>query len=175
MKKTSLLLVIFLLVSVSAVNAQSIDNLKEINLVWGKFYKAFETLDYKLMAEIHSKELVRISGGNRIIDYETYINNYKSGFKRDANNGDTSTISLRFFERINNESQASERGVYKLIRNKNKPNEQAYYGQFHVIFAKENGVWKITMDYDSNESNTIDEKAYQKAHAIDDFEKFLKE
>ncbi|WP_298904742.1 nuclear transport factor 2 family protein [uncultured Psychroserpens sp.] len=174
LKKTILIIVLFLAFSTQA-KAQSIENLKEINLVWDKFYKAFSTLNYKLMADIHSKKLVRISGGKNIIDYETYINNYKTGFKRDANNNTTSNISLRFFERINTKSTASERGVYQLVRNKGKANEQKYYGQFHVIFAKENGEWKITMDYDSSEFDTIDKEDFDKAYAIDDFEKFIKE
>ena len=175
MLKKSLLLMTLCFAFSTQVEAQSVEHLKEINLVWDKFYKAFSTLNYKLMADIHSKDLVRISGGKNIIDYETYINNYKAGFKRDVNNNSTSNISLRFFERINTESNASERGVYQLIRNKGKANEQAYYGQFHVLFAKENGEWKITMDYDSSEGDTIDKEDFDKAFAIDDFEKFTKE
>lgn len=151
---------------------QNIENLKDINAVWAKFYKAFETLDYTLMAEIHSKDLVRVSGGKRILDYDTYINNYKAGFERDKKAGVTSDISLRFFERLNNDNSASERGVYKLIRNKGKTNEEAYYGQFHVLFKKLDGQWKIIMDYDSSEGGTIGKEDYQKAFAIDDFEKY---
>ncbi|EDP69641.1 hypothetical protein FBALC1_05633 [Flavobacteriales bacterium ALC-1] len=172
MKKAIYSIIVFLFISISPVNAQSSENLKAINTVWAKFYKAFETLDYTLMAEIHDKDLVRVSGGRNILDYDTYINNYKAGFQRDKEAKQTSMISLRFFERINNDSTASERGVYKLIRNKGKDNEQAYYGQFHVLFKKIDGLWKITMDYDSNESNTIGEDDYNKAYAIDDFEKF---
>ncbi|MCB0399898.1 MAG: nuclear transport factor 2 family protein [Winogradskyella sp.] len=152
--------------------SQTKANLEDINTTWEKFYKAFETLDYTLMAEIHSQDLVRVSGGKRILDYDTYINNYKIGFERDKTAGHTSSISLRFFERINNGSTASERGIYKLVRNKGTDNEQAYYGQFHVLLKKSDGVWKITMDYDSSENGTIGEDQYQKAFAIDDFEKF---
>ncbi len=157
----------------SFCNAQKQQNLKEINMTWSKFYKAFESLDYTLMAEIHSKDLVRVSGGQRIIDYDTYIANYKSGFERDKTSKQTSNISLRFFERISNDSTASERGIYKLIRNKNTDKEQVYYGQFHVILKKINDEWKITMDYDSSENGTIDEEDFNNAFAIDDFEKFL--
>lgn len=152
--------------------SQTKTNLEDINTTWAKFYKAFKTLDYTLMAEIHSKDLVRVSGGKRILDYDTYINNYKAGFERDKAAGQTSTISLRFFERINNDTNASERGIYKLVRNKGKENEQAYYDQFHVLLKKSEGTWKITMDYDSSEGGTIGEDQYQKAFAIDDFEKF---
>ena len=34
---------------------------------------------------------------------------------------------------INNKTTASERGIYQLTVNKGKPEEQKYYGQFHVI------------------------------------------
>lgn len=154
-------------------NAQSKDNLTEINKTWAKFYKAFETLDYNLMAEIHSVDLLRISGGSRILDYKTYINNYKIGFERDKVSKQTKHIALRFFERINNDSKASERGVYQLTKNKGLENEQSYYGQFHVILKKTDGKWIITMDYDSSEFNTIKKESFEKAYAIDNLEKFL--
>lgn len=173
MHKSSVLFILFLITSVNVSRPQSLDNLKAINQVWAKFYQAFETLDDQPMAEIHSKALVRISGGSRILDYETYINNYKRQFQTNRTNNSTRNIALRFFERINNDSVASERGIYKLTVNKGKSDEQHYYGQFHVIMKKEKGSWKITMDYDSNENNTIDEKSFQKAYAIDDFKPFV--
>ena len=66
--------------------SQSKTHLKDINTVWAKFYKAFETLDYEPMAEIHSKKLIRISGGKRILDYKTYITNYKTTFQNSNKN-----------------------------------------------------------------------------------------
>ncbi|MDG5492070.1 nuclear transport factor 2 family protein [Psychroserpens sp. SPM9] len=161
--------------SINICEAQSLRNLKEINTVWNQFYIAFNTLNHQTMAYIHSEALIRISGGRTIIDYQTYISNYKNQFQAAKSEGTTYDISLRFFERINTNTTASERGVYRLIINKEKPDEQTYYGQFHVIMKKENGDWKITMDYDSTEFDTIDEKSYLKAHAITDFEAFLKQ
>ena len=164
---------LFLIVLTNQSYSQSQKNLIEINKVWDKFYLAFDSLDYKLMAEIHSKKLVRISGGKRITDYDTYINNYKKRFSKAKENNITNNISLRFFERINNDSIASERGIYKLIRIENQVNKQTYYGQFHVLFIKENNAWKILMDYDSNESNSIEEEDYVKAYGINEFDKFI--
>jgi hypothetical protein len=156
-------------------HSQSETNLKDINKVWAQFYLAFETLDYEPMAEIHSKKLIRISGGQRILDYTTYINNYKSRFKSSHQNNDTNTIALRFLERINNDSTASERGIYKLTINKDLKNEKNYFGKFHVLFVKENNNWKILMDYDSTEGNTIGETNFLKAQEIDNLEPFVKQ
>lgn len=172
-KHLSFLLILMVLPHKS--NSQSVTNLKEINTVWFAFYESFENLDYKLMASIHSKDLIRISGGSKIKDYKNCINSYKSRFTNDKKNNQTSEISLRFFERTHNDTIASERGIYKLIRNKNKNDEQTYYGQFHVILKKEQDIWKITMDYDSNEGNRIGEKQFLKAHGIADFHKYIEE
>ncbi|WP_299363325.1 nuclear transport factor 2 family protein [Winogradskyella sp.] len=171
--KKYLLIYFLICFSMTLCYSQKETHLKAINTTWAKFYKAFKNLDYTLMATIHSKDLVRISGGRRILDYDTYINNYKTGFDRDKTAGQTSNISLRFFERLCNDSTASERGIYRLIRNRGTDKEQTYYGQFHVLLKKIDGEWKITMDYDSSEGGKIGEADYNEAFAIDDFERFI--
>ncbi|WP_179345663.1 nuclear transport factor 2 family protein [Winogradskyella ursingii] len=172
LKKFSI--IIFSLALFSHIShSQPLDNLKAINLVWADFYKAFDSLDISYMEKIHSKDLVRIPGGNRILDYETYINNYNLQFTNDKTTNQTNEIELRFFERINTSTKASERGVYKMIRNKNTPQEQIFYGQFHVLLKKIDGKWKIIMDYDSTENGKIDQEEFREAHAIDDFNAFL--
>lgn len=169
------LIALFIISIPLKINAQSLNNLKEINTVWGKFYQAFDSLDYKLMAEIHSKKLIRISGGKRITDYHSYIDNYELRFQRAKENKITNKISLRFKERINNDSIASERGVYKLNVTNIKKETQIYYGAFHVLFIKENGIWKILMDYDSNEDGKVGEKEYKTAFKINELEAFVQE
>lgn len=166
--KKWILLILLCVAFSNQSNSQSLDNLEEINTVWKKFYLSFESLDYKLMAEIHSNNLIRISGGESITDYKNYIKNYKKRFEYAKEN----KISLRFFERINNDSIASERGIYKLIRIENGKDKQTYYGQFHVLLAKEKTEWKILMDYDSDEANSIGEEDYLKAYDINDLDRF---
>ena len=107
MKKTIALIILFSIAFTNQGISQSLNNLKEINKVWEKFYQAFDSLDHKPMAEIHSKKLMRITG-NTIRDYKTYIDGYNATFKNARKIGMSNTISLRFFERINNDSIASE-------------------------------------------------------------------
>ncbi|MCF7561676.1 nuclear transport factor 2 family protein [Sabulilitoribacter multivorans] len=153
------------------VTSQETNHLKAINTdVWSPFTKAFETFDYILFASIHSEDLVRVSGDSKNVKGKTtYIEGYK---KRWVNKNSNQTISFRFLERIANDISASERGIYKLTVNPNTANEQSYYGKFHVILRKENGTWKLLVDYDSSESNTINETSYNEAFAIDDFDKY---
>ncbi|HLT52862.1 MAG TPA: hypothetical protein VKZ97_03180 [Flavobacteriaceae bacterium] len=151
--------------------SQNQETLSEINeQVWKPFTTAYETLDANLFASIHSKDLVRVSGNNKLVsNFESYISRFKSHWE---NLDRKQTISFRFFERINSEDKASETGVYKLTINPGTKDEISYYGKFHVILVKKETVWKILVDYDANLNNSIDESTYQAAYAIDDFSKY---
>jgi len=171
MKYCTIIILCFLISVASKGIAQEKQN--EVQLineqVWSKFYEAFSTLNYKLMAEIHHKNLIRISGnGKKISDYESYIEGYKNSFQQSNEKEENREIALRFFERFNNEDTASERGIYQLTINKGKEDERMFYGQFHVLHKKVDGVWKIFIDYDSNENNTIGKVAFDAAKSINE-------
>ena len=170
MKIYSTSFLLLFLLSVSTLTSQNTDNLKAINLdLWQNFTKAFEELDYNLFASLHSNNMIRVSGDAKTIKNKTkYIDGYKNHWK---SKNIHQTISFRFLERINDNTKASERGIYKLTRNPNTENEKSYYGKFHVILKKENKIWKILVDYDSSEKNTINEEAYLQAVDIEDFKK----
>ncbi|TJY36070.1 nuclear transport factor 2 family protein [Pontimicrobium aquaticum] len=171
MKVFKLLFLLFFFCISYQLQAQDYKCLKAINnQIWSNFTKAFETFDHDLFASLHSKDLVRVSGNSKLLrNKEDYINGYAS---RWATNKTLQTISFRFVERICNDNKASERGIYKLTINKDLPNEQSYYGKFHVIMIKENNQWKLLVDYDSSEGNTINQKTYNNAFAIDDLKKY---
>ena len=125
------------------------------------------------MEEIHSKYVLRIpADSKRMYHYDQCINNYHRPFARAKDREDSRKISLRFIERIANEQSATERGIYQLTVNQGASNETNYYGKFHVILRKEGDAWKILVDYDSSEGNTIGKEAFDKAFAIDDFSGF---
>ncbi|GAA3589107.1 hypothetical protein GCM10022396_02940 [Flavivirga amylovorans] len=154
--------------------SQNINDLKEINSqIWNNFSKSFETLNYELFESLHSKDLIRVNGGDykSIRNKEAYLEGYKS---RWSNPVLSQTISFRFSERICKDGMASERGVYKFTMNPRTENQKIYYGKFHVILRKENGLWKILIDYDSSENESINETEtlYQNTFAVDDFEKY---
>ena len=171
MKTKRKFLIIFCVVFGITLNAKNSEELQNINSqIWSNFTKAFETLDYELFDSLHSENLVRVGGDYKTIrDKKSYIESYQN---RWANSSKTQKISFRFLERICKNSKASERGIYKLTVNPNTELEKVYFGKFHVILIKEEGVWKILVDYDSSEKNSINEDTYKKAYAIDDFKKY---
>ena len=176
MKIKILVFIAFFVVAVIEVRANSIKRLQDINNdVHKQFYQAYDSLDYKLMESIHSKKLIRVPADrNTILNYEEYMKQDKNSFEHTKKNNGTLNIELRFFERLNNDSVASERGIYKFTINKGREDEQIYYGKFHVLLIKEDDTWKILMDYDSNENNTIGEEDFDNAYEMNNFEKFLK-
>ncbi|MDO5970181.1 nuclear transport factor 2 family protein [Flavivirga aquimarina] len=160
---------LLLLISNKAIS-QNINDLKDINSqIWSNFSKAFETVDYQLFESLHSNDLVRVNGGDykSIRNKEAYLEGYKERWK---NSSLKQTISFRFFERIYKDGLASERGIYKFTINPGEKNQKSYYGKFHVILRKEEGHWKILVDYDSIENESINEASYNNCFALNDFE-----
>lgn len=50
----------------------------------------------------------------------------------------------------------------------------SYYGKFHVILKKENGVWKLLVAYNSSENDTIHDTSYSNTQkAIENYKKSL--
>ena len=163
---------IFLFVIMSSVSyCQNKEVLKSINKeIWEPFTKSFETFDIELFESLHSNDLIRVSAdGRNIKKKDTYIDGYN---RRWTKTSIEQTISFRFLERLNSFDIASERGIYKLTMNPNTEQEKSFYGKFHVIMKKEQETWRILVDYDSSESNTINSDSYYKAFAQDDFEKY---
>ncbi|HBH47149.1 MAG TPA: hypothetical protein DDX98_00825 [Bacteroidales bacterium] len=165
-----------LIVLVSAkLSAQSAQGFVDINNdVHKNFHKAYEALDFELFKSIHSTNLIRVGGDwSQILTFEEYMNDQSQRFRQDKEQNLTPTIELRFFERIHNDSLASERGIYKFTIFTGMENERSFYGKFHVLLAKEKGSWKITMDYDSNEGQTIGQEDFKSAKTMHDFESFI--
>jgi hypothetical protein len=167
MKKLALALL--LLTSLVASAQQST---KEINeQVWKPFTQAIMTQDADKFIAVHSKDLVRAErDGKRVLNYEQYKTRMDQSWPKwkEANKKDNVqyTFELRFLERISNESQAFEVGYFK-NHTVTAEETRASYGQFHVALRKENGVWKILVDSDSNNGKTITEEMFLAAKPLE--------
>lgn len=141
--------------------------------MYGNFSKAFETLDYKLFASIHSDDMIRISGnGGEIKDVTAYLKGYQKRWSDP--NRKPSPIDFRLFERIYSDDLVSDRGIYRVTYTNDKGDVQYSFGQFHVLLRLENNSWKILIDYDSNENKTINQESYTKAFSLSDSKNYVK-
>ena len=146
----------------------------EINRdIWIPFSEAYATGDADKYLALHSPDFVRASkNGDHTTDLHGYSRDVLRSFSRNSINGGKANIEFRFTERFASDISASERGIYKYTYTPPSSIPSSGYGKFHVVSRKENGVWKIFMDYDSDESGTIDADDYEAAYAVHDIRKF---
>ena len=141
------------------------------NQVWKPFTKAIMTQDVAGFIAVHSKDVLRAElNDNQVFDYATYLSNMEKswpGWKEyNQKNKAQYTFELRFLQRISNGNLAYETGYFKnevIIDGK----KSADYGKFQVALRKENGVWKILVDSDTNEGGTITDEMFQKAKPLE--------
>ena len=161
------LILILLVVINTSVLAQTVQ--KEINdQVWKPFIKGFTEGDTEVFMSVHSKDLVR-SGreSKQVLNWDQYNKQTEQGNElRKAGNRKMS-IELRFTERINNDNQAIDVGVYATSWTSPDSRTSVGYGRFHVVHRKENGTWKILVDTDSNEGRTIGETQFLAAKPME--------
>ncbi|CAN5421578.1 hypothetical protein BH09BAC3_BH09BAC3_06020 [soil metagenome] len=146
---------------------------KEINeQVWKPFTKAIMNQDVNAFLAVHSADLIRAERNDKLVQT---LEEYKKGMENSwprwqERNKKTNTVyvfELRFTERINNQDRAYEVGYFKNEDTTPDGKKNVYYGKFQVALRKENGVWKILVDSDSNEGGTITEKDFLAAKPIE--------
>ena len=142
---------------------------KEINeQVWKPFIKTFNEYNSKGFLDLHSKDVVRSSRDSKeVLNWDQYFQQQESGDKRSMANGSKRTLELRFLERIGNQDQAIDVGIYKTTSIRKDGTARSFYGKFLVVLRKENGVWKILVDTDSSEGGKITEKEFLEAVAME--------
>lgn len=172
---TKKVLIILIISNINFLSAQQEELHQKINQdMYGNFSKAYSTLDYPLFESIHSEEMIRITGGNggEIKNVKKYLENSKKRWSNPKTKA--APIDFRLFERVTSDSLVSDRGIYR-VTYKNDTGETNYsYGQFHVLLRLENGSWKILIDYDSNENNTIDKRSFDNAFSLSEYKKYWK-
>lgn len=159
-----LILLLFVSSNLFAQNAQ-----KEINeQVWKPFIKGFEEGNTEMFMGVHSQDLVR-SGreSKKVLTWKDYYSETKGGNERRATDKTKLNIELHFTERINNDTQAIDVGIYKTSWATADGKSGAGYGRFHVVLRKESGTWKILVDTDSVEGRTIDEAKFLAAKPME--------
>jgi ketosteroid isomerase-like protein len=162
-----LLAVILTAAVVNNANCQNFQ--KEINdQVWKPFISSFNAHDTKVFMAVHSKELVRSSRDSKVVlGWDEYSKQQHTGDQREKDNGTERIIELRFAERIANSNQAIDVGIYKTTVTNKEGKTASYFGRFHVVLRKEGNTWRILVDTDSSEKNTIGEDDFLSALPIE--------
>jgi hypothetical protein len=142
--------------------------------IWQVFSESFVSFDLDKYMSIHAKDFIRVGGDRRSIsNLQAYRDENDFFFRQMKERKNKVDIQFRFLERVANEEAASERGIYKTTQTAENGEKKVFYGKFHVIARFVQGSWKILVDYDSSEGNTIGQAAYDAAFAIDDLDRFV--
>jgi len=154
MKLTQLFFLFVLSGSCLAQNLQ-----QEINeQVWKPFISSFNNRDAAGFLAVHSKQVVRSPLDSKIIlTWDEYLKKQEEGNKISLDKGNTRSVYLRFTNRIAKDGTAIDIGIFKVIVNQPDGATRSVYGRFHVVMRKEQNIWKILVDMDSSEGNSIDE------------------
>jgi len=157
------LVLLFLITSLSNAFAQN--EKQAVNeQVWKPFIEAFNNRDTKKFMEVHSKDVVRSSRDSKqVIGWDEYYNQMERGNKSEVASKSKRILDLRFTERIYGTDKAIEVGIYKTSYVGADGIAKSFYGRFHVVLRKENGIWKILVDTDSSENHSISEKDFLEA------------
>jgi ketosteroid isomerase-like protein len=142
---------------------------QEINSqVWKPFIQTFNDRDTKGFMDLHSKDVVRSPReGKNVWDWSGYYQQMERGDQREKAAGSKRQLELRFTERIANKGLAVEVGIYKTTSINSDGIARSFYGRFHVVLRKENGVWKILVDTDSSEGGSVSEKDFLAAAPLE--------
>ena len=141
---------------------------QEINTqVWKPFVEHFNNRNADGFLAVHSRDVVRAPRDSKtIFGWNEYLKQQQVGNERGKASGRKSSLELRFTERIAKDNLAIEVGVYKTTSTDKEGNSHLFFGRFHVVLRKEQGVWKILVDTDFSEGGTIGEKEFLAANAM---------
>lgn len=176
MKNPSYLyLLVFQLITfhIFAQNTGKAEFLKEINRdIWLPFIEAYANGDAEKYLALHSQDFIRGMGNEeKLTNLKGYGEGVRQMFKSLKESGAKVKIDFRFLKRMANAQSGFEIGIYQFTAINAKGESQNYYGKFTVVSRKENNVWKILVDYDANENNSINEDSFKKGFPIDDLSK----
>ncbi len=144
-------------------SAAAQDFQQEINKqVWIPFLEASNQFDGPRFMSVQSKEVVQASlESGRVLTYTDYSNSILPNFERIQREGKVKrTTEMRFTARIANDQMAHERGYFKSTVLRANGETRISYSEFYMTLRKENGVWKILVDADSNLQGSITEEMF---------------
>jgi ketosteroid isomerase-like protein len=161
--------VLFFCLLCSVTNLLAQNEQQEINTqVWKPFIRTLNERDTKGFMSLHSKDVIRSPRNSKTVwNWDEYYQHQEKNDQHAKASGAKGQLDLRFTERIANENLAVEVGIFKYTHINNEGVAKNYFGRFHVVLRKEEGTWKILVDTDSSEGNTISEKDFLAASPME--------
>jgi ketosteroid isomerase-like protein len=148
---------------------------KEINnQIWRVQLDAMNSNQVDKFMSVMSDDVIQVSYTRQTIrNKEQFLNQAGLTYKKMIERKINRSMEFRFLNRIANESNAFEDGFYKYELINENLEKQIYYGYFQVVLRKEQGSWKVLMDYDSENYNgsPVIKELFEHAKTLEYYEK----
>ena len=122
--------------------------------VWKPFAEAYKDLDGEKFNALHTDDVLR-GGPWGLRIGEEYKESILKNYAADRAKGVKRSIAFRFEYRVTRPEVSYEVGYYKVDQERDGKQAQ-FYGQFHVVIRKVDGVWKIVQDWDADKLNGVE-------------------
>lgn len=118
--------------------------------VWRPFVDTWSNFKAAEFNALHTDDIIRVWGNGMRIG-EEYKQHSTTKFPEQQKRGDKRTIQFTFESRVASGDVAYEVGYYKVNTVDNAGDQRTFYGRFHVVLRRTQGVWKIAQDWDTDE------------------------
>ena len=140
--------------------------------MWLPFLEGVRTDHSELYVGIHAEDFYWVAPGSkgRIMNLKEYDDDSRMVMERRMKTGATTGLQVRFLERNINTEFASEKAVVKFTLYKSGQPAETSYAIVHYFSRKENGKWKMWMQFGSAEKASAE--IYENAVALEEVDRF---
>ncbi|PKA84404.1 ketosteroid isomerase-like protein [Ulvibacter sp. MAR_2010_11] len=137
-----------------------------IEQIWKPFKNSYEARNAEAFKSIHTDDMLRITDQGILTgpEYKENIDSWKA-----LPDGNEITIDFAMENSNVREELAYQIGYYRVTFKKKDGAPETYFGQFHVVLKKADGIWKIAQDFDTAIVNEmpVDAVFFEKAELLD--------
>ncbi|HEX7154237.1 MAG TPA: hypothetical protein VF618_22305 [Thermoanaerobaculia bacterium] len=126
--------------------------------VWKPFVAGVNQDKPELYVGVRAADFHWVAPGSkgRVMDLAEYDDDSRRVMAKRKEDGTTSEMEVRFLERNVKPTFAAEKVVIKFTMREKGKEPQTSYGIAHYFSRKENGVWKVFLQYGSREKGTVE-------------------
>lgn len=116
--------------------------------VWKNFQQAFEQLDGTALNAVYADQVLRVTPAG-IDTQNAFKQDNQTRFQTNISNGDRIKLDFWFDSRQTNATTSYDVGFYRVGITTPTGRTDHFYGQFHIVLNRIDGVWRIVQDWDT--------------------------
>ncbi len=119
----------------------------ELDQFWNELSRTVQEGDLEGYAAAYHEDAVVVFGSIKSIPIKEALNNWAQGFFDTKAGKATSSLEIRFSERIGDETTAYETGMFYFTLKDDSGKFVEYYDHLKALLIKKDGTWLCVMEY----------------------------